>query len=138
MAEDKDAAHKAAERDVAGFAQQLKQLSTEHDIPVDVVSAEAGVLPDIPGDGEGCWFPFSIGTRDRLTKEEARMSAQFYRRVRQRYPKAKLYINILGYDQDPREIWEFPEVRRFFRWWVRFAELDTEELPATGNLRCIW
>jgi hypothetical protein len=33
-------------------------------------------------------------------------------------------INLAGYDQDPREIWDISEAARYVRWWARFAGMD--------------
>jgi hypothetical protein len=33
-------------------------------------------------------------------------------------------IGLLGYDDDPREVWEFHDARRYVRWWAKFAGLN--------------
>jgi hypothetical protein len=40
-----------------------------------------------------------------------------------------IVVGIAGYDQDPRELWEIVEVRRFVRRWARFVGLTD---PATA------
>jgi hypothetical protein len=65
-----------------------------------------------------------IGTRDALTKAEAAYCATMWREATARYPKATFNICVLGYDADPRELWEIPEVRRHVRHWARLAGLD--------------
>jgi hypothetical protein len=44
-----------------------------------------------------------------------------------RYPRAFFVISIAGYDDDPRELWEFEEVRRYIRWFARFTGLNDVE-----------
>ena len=35
---------------------------------------------------------------------------------------------LLGYDEDPRPIWEIPEAARYVRWWAHYAGLDDFEV----------
>jgi hypothetical protein len=35
---------------------------------------------------------------------------------------------IAGYDDDPREIWEFPEVCRYVRQWAKATGLDNPDV----------
>ena len=131
MTEDKTAARKLVEADIKETARWLLH---ETGVPTECVVAEHGILPaDLPaGDGTGLFIPITIGTRDNLTKAEAHSSAALWRNVKQRYPKAEVYAHLVGYDQDPRELYEFPEVRRFMRWWARAAGLDERRAgPAT-------
>jgi hypothetical protein len=47
-----------------------------------------------------------------------------WRHMAARYPKAIFYLHLLGYDQDPREIWEIVEAARYVRSFARAAGLD--------------
>jgi hypothetical protein len=78
-------------------------------------------------DGEGMMCPVSIGTRDKLTEQAARENADLWREAVRRYPKAMFQINLLGFDQDPREIWEIEDAARYVRWWARYAGMDDFE-----------
>jgi hypothetical protein len=88
-------------------------------------------LPDCPdGDGEGMFIPFTIGSRGNLSRAAAKRAATMWRQAISRYPKACFMICLLGYNNDPREIWEFRDARRYVRWWARFAGMDD---PATAE-----
>jgi hypothetical protein len=76
------------------------------------------------GDGEGMFVPITIGARGDLSKAEAKKGAAMWREVIKRYPKACFMITLLGYNEDPREVWEFRDARRYVRWWARFTGLD--------------
>ena len=39
-------------------------------------------------------------------------------------------ICLLGYNDDPREVWEFHDARRYLRWWARYAGMND---PATAD-----
>jgi hypothetical protein len=76
------------------------------------------------GDCADTMMSVIIGMRGNLTKAAARQSAMIWREVLTRYPGAMLYISVLGYSADPRELWEFPDVCRYVRQWARFAGMD--------------
>jgi hypothetical protein len=90
-------------------------------------STQGGRFEPPEGDGTGAFFPVTIGTRDELTKAAAACYAARWREATARYPKAVFYLQLLGYDTDPRELWEFPEVRRYVRRWARLAGLSELE-----------
>jgi hypothetical protein len=81
-------------------------------------------FPEYLNDGEGVFIPVPIGARGNLSKAEAEQGAAMWRQVTSRYPKACFMLCLLGYNDDPREIWEFPDARRYVRWWARFAGMD--------------
>jgi hypothetical protein len=85
-----------------------------------------------PGDCADTMMSVIIGVRGNLTKNQARTNAAMWREVVARYPKAMLYISVLGYSADPRELWEFPDVCRYVRWWARFAGMD--DIDAANRL----
>jgi hypothetical protein len=33
-------------------------------------------------------------------------------------------ICLFGYNEDPREVWEFRDARPYVRWWARYAGMD--------------
>jgi len=80
-----------------------------------------------------------IGTRDKLTEAAARDAGETWKKLRAKSPQSPIAIVILGYDQDPRELWEFPEVRRYVQWWAEAAGMDRPEAllslpdPITGQ-----
>ena len=65
-----------------------------------------------------------IGHRDRLTKREADYAATAWRLARQQYPDTPIAIAVDGYDDDERELWEFPEICRYIRRWAKQAGVD--------------
>jgi hypothetical protein len=119
MTEDKKIAAKLVEQEIKQVAGDMKKL----EVPADVISFEN--LSNWPaGDGEGSFMPITIGVRGKLTKREARHAAMMWREVTRRYPKGIFMINLLGYNEDPREIWNIPEAARYVRWWARFADMN--------------
>ena len=58
----------------------------------------------------------TIGQRGALTKHNAREMAAAWREAVRRYPKAQLCISMLGYNEDPREIWQIEDAARYVRW----------------------
>jgi hypothetical protein len=66
------------------------------------------------GDGEGIFIPITIGSRGNLGKAEARRAAAMWRQATGRYPKACFMVCLLGYNDDPREIWEFRDARTLY------------------------
>jgi hypothetical protein len=81
-------------------------------------------LPDYPNDGEGMLIPVTIGSRGNLSRAEAKRAAATWRQATGRFPKASFMVSLLGYNEDPREIWEFRDARRYVRWWARYAGMD--------------
>jgi len=65
-----------------------------------------------------------IGTRDQLTKREADSAGKAFRTLRSRHPYSRILLCIPGYDQDPRELWDFPEVCKYVRRFSRAAGLN--------------
>jgi hypothetical protein len=115
-------ARKAVEKEVRDTVKFVRKNRGQ------MVGYDDGGLADVPpGDGEGALIRFAIGARDQLTKTYAKTAGTAWLEATRRYPKAVFMINLLGYDDDPREIWEFTEARRYVRRWARFAGLDDLE-----------
>jgi len=71
------------------------------------------------GERDAIWM--LIGKRDELTPQEAeRMGARWCREV-QCNPRAEFEISIDGYDDDPRELWQIPEVVSYVKLWAAAA-----------------
>ena len=62
-----------------------------------------------------------IGVKDHLSDTNARLAATAFQLARQHYPDSPLMFMIGGYDDDPRELWEIPETRRYIRAWAVFC-----------------
>jgi hypothetical protein len=91
-------------------------------------------MPDDPSGGEGMLVNLVIGTRDKLTLEEAEAAARKGMEVVQKYPKCAVYAHLLGYDDDPREIPQVPAAAEHVRQWARFAGINDFETTAAGPL----
>ena len=108
-------------RNVVKFARDLN-------IPQQFVSYEHGIPKDMPaGDGDRVIIPFIMGMRGSLTKTEARKGGAMWRDAIARYPKAIFHLQLIGYDQDPREIWEIVDAARYVRQFARAGGLDDIE-----------
>jgi len=84
-----------------------------------------------PGDGDGMFIPVSIGSRGKLSKAEAKRAAAMWRQAIGRYPKASFLVNLLGYNEDPREVWEFRDARTLTA--VDFNAVPIND-PHRGNI----
>jgi hypothetical protein len=71
------------------------------------------------GDGSGLMISFVLGFRGQLNEEKVKVYASGWRVMRVRHPFAEVYPVVVGYDEDPRELWEIPEVTVYVR---QFAE----------------
>jgi hypothetical protein len=68
-----------------------------------------------------------IGKRGYFSRHEAKRAAKAWREAVTRYPHASFYPNLAGYDDDPREIWEFEDASHYVRQWAHFAGMDDLE-----------
>ena len=118
--EDKRIAEEMVAADMNRLTQFLRGLGEQ--VPM-VAYDEKGLdpLPYDSADGDGVIVNLQIGARGSLSKERARQSAQAWRETALRYPKAYFIIALLGYDEDPREVWEIPEAARYVRWWAQYT-----------------
>lgn len=58
---------------------------------------------------------WEIDTSGSLTMESAEDTAWNLARVMQRWPDARVQFALPGFDEDPRELVDIPEARRFLR-----------------------
>src|SRR5262245_55571889 len=114
--DDKALAAKMVEEDFRESLKSMRAMGARQDVAYCEGGAPPADLP--PGDGEGLFIPFVLGSRGKLTKQEARAGARMWREASARYPKAHFHLVLLG------EVWEFSDVTRYVRWWARFAGLD--------------
>jgi hypothetical protein len=80
----------------------------------------------MPPKGVG-FVAMEIGDRSDLSEQAARLPL---RRGAQRYSnilRASFSIALSGYGDDPRELWDVPEVVRFVNWWAGYAGMDDFE-----------
>jgi len=67
---------------------------------------------------------FTIGSRNDLTPGMCEKAAAAWRTVTAENPKATFVLNVVGYDDDPRELWEFPDVCAYIQQWAKLVGLD--------------
>jgi hypothetical protein len=111
-----DAAREAVERDVRNSVRMLKGIAGRVDF------ATADEMNRLDADCDTILFQY--GKRGDLTEKAARRAGEAWREVIARYPNAVYVLTMPGYDDDPRELWEFPDVCEYVCLWARFAGLD--------------
>jgi hypothetical protein len=115
----KDNPQKASEavaRDLARLVQTIHQQGGEY---IDDIS-------HLPA-GPRTLISFVYGTRDRLTKAAAKQSAKVWLKTIAQNPRSVFCLSIAGYDDDPRPLHEFEEVRRYVRQWAKFAGITSPD-----------
>jgi hypothetical protein len=120
--EDQDTARRLAATDLARARKQLRDMGIPYSrtCPDEIGTAalDAQTLLRI------------AMTRGDLTKRTAREMAEGFRKARIRSPQSPVMIEFAGYDDDPRELWQFPEVCRYLKWWSRFAGIGDWQAAA--------
>jgi hypothetical protein len=121
-AEDQDIARRLVQADLkravragrnTGIPQSITSLEEIGTVPIDARTLINLTMP-----------------RDDLTKRTAREMAAAFRKVRTRSPQSPVMLVFVGYDDDPRELWHFPEVCRYLKWWSRFAGIGDWQAAA--------
>jgi hypothetical protein len=107
--DDKHLARQQAEKDLQEFLRAMSALKQT------VPGLEAAINAII------------IGRRGYFSRHEAKRAAKAWREAVTQYPHACFYPNIAGYDDDPREIWEFEDACHYVRQWANFAGMDNLE-----------
>ncbi len=122
MTEDKKLAKEATQRD----AENLMRLTHDLGVPVEIASSVDGVPVD-----KQTAIHLTIGRRDMLSRSEAKHTAGVWKDIVRKFPGAPKTISLLGYDDDPREIWEIPKAARYVRWWAHYAGIhDATDIQA--------
>ena len=73
-----------------------------------------------------------VGERGKLTRREAKMAARKWEEMLVRAPAAIVEVCSNGYDDDPRELWDFGDVRTFVQQFARFAGIDDAAIGRLG------
>lgn len=82
------------------------------------------------GDGDRVLICFEIGARGSLSKKRAREAADAWLKTVARHPKAHFCPTITGYDFDPRELRDIPEVTKYVCTWAKAAKIfSPSDLP---------
>ena len=123
-------------------ADRVRKMATE-------ITAELGNEMDVAGpeddtshygDGKRVMTSFHIGSRGKLNQSTAEEYAESWKDFRARHPKSPVVIFFLGYDMDPRQIWDIPECAQYLRWFAEAAGINQpSDLPPDidGQLFCI-
>jgi hypothetical protein len=67
-------------------------------------------------------------------EREARRVGSMFAKAALKYPIAGLTFTIGGYDDDPTELWEYPEVMQYIRWFANASGLDDWRNPVISRL----
>ena len=77
---------------------------------------------------------FAIGRRGNMTPSTCEKAAAAWRTITAENPKARFMLQVGGFDDDPRDLWEFPEVCAYVQLWARFAGLtDPDKAEVFGE-----
>jgi hypothetical protein len=66
----------------------------------------------------------NLGERGKLTRREAKMAARKWEEMLTCAPAARVMLSISGFDDDPRGLYEFGEVKTFVQQFARFAGIN--------------
>lgn len=109
--------------------------------------AKISVRPVLAAPIKGESVPFFVH-RDQIESGDTALSLEALSRAAQSLESArayrnKVFIEVAGYDDDPRALWEVPEVVQYFRrlftaWphWLYFMEAERSELLLLLSLLC--
>ena len=122
MTEDKRRARELKEKDLLCNLDKNRQAAQARGQPFEVLMPDD--IVDVEHGNEVGLVVVTFGMRGDLTKREADVSAKDWLAQCKHFPNAKFYLQIAGYDDDPRELDEFPEVTRYVRRFARMTGLD--------------
>jgi hypothetical protein len=107
--------------------------SIEGDARFSHVDNSRGIPPEMQA-GADTLIALSFGSRPDLTMHGVQEAVRMWREVRPRCPDSLININLLGYDDGPREISNIPEAARFFRRWAKLVRMRTPEQAEAQKL----
>jgi hypothetical protein len=131
MAEDPNIARKLVEKDLTRLLERARAVGGKNFHSAGYDATSVGSTAEL-GDGEGAFVDLTIGVRGQLIRSFAKAAARSWREMVKRHPKALFRISIAGYDDDPRELCDFPEVREYVCRWARFAGITFETLSTVA------
>jgi hypothetical protein len=122
--EDKNLAREAVERDRRRFAETLVDLG----VPT---RRSDGAQASHSSDEAPDLISMEIGARDNLTPAAAAKKGAEWRDLVTRYPEAHFIAMIDGYNDDPRALWDFPEVCEYMQHWAAAAGIGSvDDMPS--------
>jgi hypothetical protein len=124
--EDNKQARELAEKDLFRNFAWTQQEMKKQGVPLDVAGFDEGTITfsTAASDQDNTLIVMTIGMPGDLTRQEAETAARAWLATHKRYPRATTWLQIAGYDDDPRELYEFPEVTRYVRRFARAANID--------------
>ncbi len=108
MTEDKKLAEKMVLADAKRMFKSLREL-----LPTDVLTFAE--LDNYKADKGKPFINLTIGACGKLSRSEAKDAGEMWKKIVRRWPQGPVYIHFLGYDDDPRELWEISKVTRYVR-----------------------
>jgi hypothetical protein len=121
---DKDLVKQDADR----FREMAREIADTYGNVMDVAGPEDDTSRF--GDGERVLVSFHVGSRGELDWFAAQEYARSWKIFRTRHPKSPVVIFFLGYDTDPREIWDIPECVQYLKWFAKTAGINKpSDLP---------
>lgn len=121
-----EAEKEIARRQTAALYEQLRQISPPGKLFLEMFG-DGGRGPD-PSVIEMCNFSvLSIGSRGEFTASRCVAAARAFKRLVAINPKVKVILHVGGYDEEPREIYQFADAAQYIRQWAELAGLTTLE-----------
>ena len=121
--EDKDLARQAVERDRQRAVDIIADAAARH-------PATGADQPTTAADGPPDFINIEIGARHELNQEAAERRGMEWRDLTARFPRAYFIPTISGYDEDPRALWDFPQVCEYMQRWAKVAGIRTiDDMP---------
>lgn len=143
--ENQAAAARMVDADRARFMRGVADAFTAKDQTVtdeakrrapEICAAYGAAIENAMNGGSGMMIAFEMGRRDNLTEAGAADAARIWRQTVRKYPGAAITIHIAGYDEDPRELWDLPDVCAYVRRWATLTGIfSPNDLPATSATR---
>ena len=122
--EDKDLARQAVERDRQQFAETIADAAAAAGQPhVAQPGPSREGAPDV--------ISIEIAARDNLTPDAAMAKGGQWRELAAQHPNAHFIPSVAGYDDDPRELWDFPGVCEYMQRWAAVAGIGAiDDMPS--------
>ena len=78
--------------------------------------------------------PLEIGSRGDFTPERAQAAATVFKQLAGWVGPGCISTYIIGFDADPRELWDVPEAVEYMRSFSRVAGIDIDNIPEALDL----
>lgn len=133
MSEDKKIADELVGKDIERSARLMREIEEKaRAVHGPAAKPFKFMTPDemakaTPEGDTAVWF--TIGERGKLTRYYAKTAGKIWKQLMSKFPRggppsAAIALHFLGYDEDPRELWEIEEVRKYVQRFAHFAGID--------------